>query len=87
MNSTPSDEAAGPSPDPTAPDAGSRSGEGSDAVPGPRSGPRPLPRRTRGVAGSAQAPEPEPARDPEGRPLRPVDEETLNRLLSGLRDI
>ena len=56
-------------------------------LPGPRPGPRRLPRRTREEASTPFGPGPEPARDPDGRPFEPVDEATLSRLLSGLRDI
>jgi hypothetical protein len=97
MNSTPSDGAAEPSPERTAPDAevgdrvdaGPASGARPEpgAVPEPRSGLQPLPRRARSVSGGPVVPAPAPGRDPEGRPLPPVDEETLNRLLSGLREI
>ena len=48
-----------------------------EAVPPPRTGLEPLPQRIRGASGVADADE-----DPE-----PVDEETLHRLLAGLRDI
>jgi hypothetical protein len=57
------------------------------SVPPPRSGANGLPRRTPTVHGSPAGPAEEPARDPEGRIFDPVDEATLNRLLSGLREI
>jgi hypothetical protein len=56
-------------------------------LPTPRSGTRRLPRRTREGAALPVGPGPEPARDPDGRPFEPVDEATLTRLLSGLREI
>jgi hypothetical protein len=80
MNPTPSDDAAGPSPD-----APATEGE-TDAVPAPRSA-RPLPRRHRAGTGTPAVPGQAPAHDPDGRPFDPVDAETLHRLLSGLRDI
>jgi len=68
--------------------------EGEDAeqvdvpfLPGPRSGRQPLPRRSRAVSEPPFGPVEEPGRDPEGRPFEPVDEATLTRLLTGLRDI
>ena len=48
-----------------------------DAVPPQRTGLEPLPQRVRGASGITEADE-----EPE-----PVDEETLLRLLSGLREI
>jgi hypothetical protein len=48
-----------------------------DAVPPQRTGLEPLPRRVRGASGVTEA-----GADPE-----PVDEATLHRLLSGLREI
>ena len=62
-------------------------GAGRSPVPPPRSGPDGLPRRTPAMRGSPVGPAEEPARDPEGRAFDPVDEATLNRLLSGLRGI
>jgi hypothetical protein len=56
-------------------------------LPTPRSGTRRLPRRTREDATVPVGPGPEPARDPDGRLFEPIDETTLSRLLSGLRDI
>lgn len=68
------------------------SGEGGEpgdvVVPAPRSGAYPLPRRARrGDAARDGAPEAEPARDPDGRRYADADAATLDRLLSGLRDI
>ena len=86
MNSTPSDGAAGPAPDPAAHD-----GAGEDravaGIPAPRSGEHPLPRRNRTAPATPGVPGEEPVYDPDGRPYDGVDDETLHRLLSGLRDI
>ena len=48
-----------------------------EAVPPQRSGLEPLPQRVRGASGVTEADE----------ILEPVDEETLHRLLTGLREI
>jgi hypothetical protein len=65
-------------------------GVGPPALPVPRAGTHALPQRAR-TAGSRAAREPErrepPAQTPDGRPYRAPDEETLTRLLTGLRDI
>jgi hypothetical protein len=61
--------------------------DGRSSVPRPRCGAHGLPRRTPAVHGSPAGPAEEPARDPDGRAFEPVDEATLNRLLSGLREI
>lgn len=64
---------------------------GPDA-PEPSPGP-PLPRRARHAVEPTDDADPtddgdrEPALDPDGRPLRPVDDAMLHRLLSGLREI
>jgi hypothetical protein len=61
--------------------AAHRDPDGADVLPplpAPRSSGE-LPRRVR--------PSAEPGHDPEGRPLGPLDDDTLNRLLSGLREI
>lgn len=55
-------------------------------LPAPRSGTCPLPRRRRAGAAPSDGPGTD-ARDPDGRPYEHVDDETLGRLLSGLRDI
>jgi len=66
-------------------------GDTEPVPPAPRSATHSLPRRARTSAGvpAARASEPRtpPGRDPDGRPHRAPDEETLNRLLTGLRDI
>src|SRR5690348_615260 len=63
---------------------------GPPAPRAPRAAPFPLPRRGRRASAAsgreAQAGQVE-GRDPEGRLYRAADEETLNRLLTGLRDI
>jgi hypothetical protein len=88
MNSTPSDADAGPYPDGAASAAPSDAGVGGDqAVPVPRPGPRPLPRRVRSGTAARRVPDQEGGYDPDGRPFDRVDEETLSRLLSGLRDV
>ena len=89
MNPTPSDGAAGLSPERVAPDPadGESPARDADTVPASRPGPPPLPRRSRGVPEPTPVPEQEPGRDPDGRRYDTVDEETLNRLLIGLRDI
>lgn len=55
-------------------------------LPAPRAA-RPLPRRAPGATEPLVVPGQESSRDPDGRPFDAVDETTLNRLLSGLRDI
>jgi len=94
MNPTPTGRAATPSadghevgevegPNGTAPPAvPGAEGDVPPPLPAPRSAP-PLPRRARPAAGSGK----EPARDPGDHPFDPVDEETFQRLLSGLREI
>lgn len=74
MNHTPDGPAADPpDPPPEAPDTAEES-----AVPAPRTGLEPLPRRVRGASGVGT----------NGRPAEvPVDAETLHRLLTGLHDI
>lgn len=74
MNHTPDGPAADP-PDalPEAPDTVDAS-----AVPTPRTGPEPLPRRVRGGSGVATACSTADV---------PVDAETLHRLLTGLHDM
>jgi hypothetical protein len=66
-------------------------GDTAPVPPAPRSATHSLPRRARTSAGApaARASEPRkpPGRDPDGRSYRAPDEETLNRLLTGLRDI
>jgi hypothetical protein len=76
--------------------AGERPG---DALPAPWPDRPFLPRRRRGAAGPGEAgaegmgakgtgaAEAHPARNPDGRPYRAPDPETLDRLLTGLRDI
>jgi hypothetical protein len=58
-------------------------------IPAPRSGADPLPQRTRpGARGPGAAPPGTGAeRDPDGRPYTTPDALTLNRLLTGLREI
>lgn len=51
---------------------------------GPEQGPPPLPRRR---PATDAADDREPARDPDGRPVEPVDDAMLYRLLTGLREI
>ena len=88
MNSTPSDADAGPHPDAATSDAPSdAAARGDQAVPAPRPGPRPLPRRVRSGTTARRLPDREGGHDPDGRPFDRVDEETLSRLLSGLRDV
>jgi hypothetical protein len=74
MNRTPDGPAADPpDPPPEAPDTAE-----ALAVPAPRTGLEPLPRRVRGASGVGT----------NGRPAEvPVDAETLHRLLTGLHDI
>jgi hypothetical protein len=86
MNPTPSDEAAGPSPEAARPDAAA-SGAADPAVPVPRSSAHPLPRRIRNRTAAHPLSERERGHDPDGRPYDRMDEETLSRLLGGLRDI
>ncbi len=61
-------------------------GAGVPSVPAPRSGDDPLPQRARPRGGAAR-PGAGAERDPEGRPYAAPDAATLDRLLSGLRDI
>jgi hypothetical protein len=86
MNATPTGGDTEPFRDGTA----SRESGAPDAVasfPAPRSGPDPLPRRTRPEHATPEGPTGEPSHDPDGRPFNQIDELTLSRLLSGLRDI
>lgn len=75
MNRTPDGPAADlPYPSPEESDAA----DPGSSVPSQRTGLEPLPRRVRGASGASAS----------GATARePVDTETLNRLLSGLRDI
>ena len=74
MNRTPDGPAADPpDPSPEEPDAAD-----AGAVPSPRTGLEPLPRRVRGASGAATNGD---------TAEEPVDTETLNRLLSRLYDI
>ena len=74
MNHTPDGPAADPlDPPPKAPDTAEAS-----AVPAPRTGLEPLPRRVRGASGVGTSGSPAEA---------PVDAETLHRLLTRLHDI
>lgn len=74
MNRTPD----GPVADPPLPSPEESDTADPDSVPSPRSGLEPLPRRVRGASGPAA----------NGRTEKePVDAETLDRLLTGLRDI
>ena len=74
MNHTPD----GPAADPPYPSPEERTPRTASSVPSPRTGLEPLPRRVRGASGVAT----------NGATAKePVDTETLNRLLSGLRDI
>ena len=69
------------------PSGGSPNGDGP-VVPAPRSGVDPLPRRARSGAGRAEpAPDVVAGRDPEGRHYTRADAATLDRLLTGLREI
>ncbi len=61
-------------------------GAGVPPIPAPRSGDDPLPQRTRPRTGAARGGT-GPGRDPDGRPYAAPDAATLDRLLSGLRDI
>jgi hypothetical protein len=57
-------------------------------VPAPRSGVDPLPRRARSGAGRGEpAPDAEAGPDPDGRRYSRADAATLDRLLTGLREI
>ena len=98
MNPTPTGGATAPSPDGREPgtevgtdddpgrppvDTGaSDDGDVLPPLPAPRAV-RSLPRRPR----DASARSPVSEQDPDGRPFDPVDEDTLSRLLSGLREI
>jgi len=66
-------------------------GDPAPVLPTPRSGNHALPRRSRTSGGALATRDSEPrmppGRDPDGRTYRAPDEETLNRLLTGLRDI
>jgi hypothetical protein len=77
--------------DPAVEDRAEERGDTPPVPPAPRSGTHSLPRRTRTSAGvpapRESAPRKPPGRDPDGRSYGAPDEETLNRLLSGLRDI
>ena len=69
------------------PSGGSPDGDGP-ALPAPRSGTDPLPRRTRSGGERAEpAPNVDLGRDPEGRRYTRADAATLDRLLTGLREI
>lgn len=69
------------------PSGGSPDGDGP-VVPAPRSGADPLPRRARSGAGRVEpAPDAEAGCDPDGRRYSRADAATLDRLLTGLRDI
>jgi hypothetical protein len=70
--------------DPEATEADDPAGRdaGPPPVPAPRSGDDPLPQRGRPRARGAGT-----ERAPDGRPYAPPDAATLNRLLTGLRDI
>ena len=58
------------------------------AVPSPRSAADPLPRRVRpGRSGRKHELDAAPGSSPDGRPYTAADETTLNRLLTGLREI
>ena len=75
MNHTPDGPAADlPYPSPEESDAA----DPGSSVPSPRTGLDPLPRRVRGASGASAS---------GATKQKPVDTETLNRLLSGLRDI
>jgi hypothetical protein len=102
MNSTPTGGSATPSPDgddmtevedlPAAESGGVAGGRSAGAavptVPAPRSGADPLPRRTRTRTEPREhAPDAGPARDPDGHRYTSADPATLDRLLTGLRDI
>ena len=77
-NATPSDQP---------PDVGPVNGD-PEAVPSPRSGADPLPRRIRpGSSDRKHEPDAAPGSSPDGRPYTAADEATLNRLLTGLREI
>ena len=97
MNSTPTGGSATPSPDgddtaevedPAAESGGESAGPAVPVVPAPRSAADPLPRRTRSRTeprgGASDAGH---ARDPDGRRYTSADPATLDRLLTGLRDI
>ena len=69
------------------PSGGSPDGD-DPAVPSPRSGTDPLPRRARSGGGRAKpGPDVDLGRDPEGRRYTRADAATLDRLLTGLREI
>jgi hypothetical protein len=90
MNPTPSD--GSPSPDPSSSDAARGREADHDAARGggaspPRPGVRPLPRRTPKVSARPPAPGQEPVFHPDHRPPDPIADETLHRLLNGLREI
>jgi hypothetical protein len=97
MNSTPTGGSATPLSDgdeprvtevEDVPGAGSAGRPAEAAVPTPRSGTHPLPRRARSGAERRElAPETDPGRDPDGRRYSDSDTTTLNRLLAGLREI
>lgn len=75
MNRTPD----GPAADPPYPSPEeSESADPGSSVPSPRTGLEPLPRRVRGASGASAN---------GGTEREPVDVETLDRLLSGLREI
>jgi hypothetical protein len=102
MNPTPTGGATSPSPDGREPgaevgtdddpgrpvgDAGAPDdGDGLPPLPAPRAA-RPLPRRPRGASPPSAGSEQGSPRDPDGRPFDQLDEDTLTRLLSGLREI
>lgn len=97
MNSTPTGGSATPSSDgddrgvtgaedrPSEKEAG---GLTVPSVPVPRSGVHPLPRRARSTGGPRDTGrDTDPGSDPDGRRYTDPDAATLDRLLSGLRDI
>jgi hypothetical protein len=87
MNSTPTGGPATPSSEGDGPVEGPPA-EAAVAVPAQRSGPHPLPRRARqGGDPRVAGPDSDPGRDPDGRRYAAADAATLDRLLSGLRDI
>lgn len=97
MNSTPTGGSPTPLPDgdepggtevEDVPGKGSAGRSAEVAVPAPRSGTHPLPRRARSGAERRElAADTEPGRDPDGRRYTAADPTTLDRLLAGLREI
>jgi hypothetical protein len=94
MNPTPAGGSATPSPDgddvtevEDLP-AGESAEAAASAVPAPRPGADPLPRRARSrTEPRERAPDAGQAHDPEGRRYTTADPATLDRLLTSLRDI